>query len=193
MKLLILCLVPVLIFWIIEEKFGTLWGLVAAMVWAVGECAYSLIRYKKIDNLTLISTALVLILGGMSWWLDNSLFFKFQPVIIEIIFVGILWWFGRDGTPALLKMGEQARPELFSRLTPEQREMQSGIFRTISKRLIVLLWIHIIAMAIAAVYGTTGQWAFAKGIGFNLLLGLWLVSEYVLIKKYADRNRGPKL
>jgi len=189
LKLLILGLVPVLIFWVIEEKFGTLWGLVAAIIWALGECAYSLIRYKKVDALTLVSTALVVVLGGLSWWLDNSLFFKFQPVIVEIIFVGALWWFGRDGKPALLKMGEQARPEIFTHLTPEQRAFQGEMFKRITRRLNVLLWIHIIVMAIAAVYGTTGQWAFAKGVGFNLLLGLWLVSEYLIIKKSADRSR----
>lgn len=189
MKLLILGLVPVLIFWVIEDKFGTLWGLAAAAVWAVGECIYSYARYRKIDNLTLISTALVLILGGLSWALDNSLFFKFQPVLIELIFVVAIWWFSRDGRPALLKMAEQARPEIFSKLSEQQRALQQSMFTKLSRRLCWMLWIHIVVMVVVALYGTTGQWAFAKGIGFNLLLGLWLVSEFLMMKKSARDSR----
>src|ERR1700722_13290351 len=99
MKLLFLGLVPVLIFWIVEDKFGTFWGLIAAMVWAVGECVYQYLKYRRVDKMTIFSTALVVVLGGLGLLLDNSILFKFQPVIVELVFAGILIWGGRRGEP----------------------------------------------------------------------------------------------
>ena len=104
MKLLFLGLVPVIIFWLVEDKFGTFWGLIAAMVWAVGECIYEYVKTKKIQKLTLFSTGLVVILGGLGALLDKSILFKFQPVIMEVVFAGVIIWGGRGGEPLLLKM-----------------------------------------------------------------------------------------
>src|ERR1700683_1829323 len=113
MKILLLGLVPVIVFWLVEDKFGTFWGLIAAMVWAVGEVVYEYARYKRVDRLTLFSTGLVVILGGLGAWLDKSILFKFQPVIMEVVFAAILIWGGRKGEPLLLKMAKKTRPEAF--------------------------------------------------------------------------------
>ena len=72
MKLLILGLIPVLIFWFVEEKLGTFWGLVAAIIWAFIECTYEYIRYRRVEKLTLVSTAFIVVLGGIGLLLDQS-------------------------------------------------------------------------------------------------------------------------
>ena len=110
MKILIIGLVPVLVFWFVEEKFGTIWGLIAAIAWAVGECAYEYIKNKRVDKLTIFSTALIVILGGLGVWLDNGILFKFQPVIVEIFFGGILFFGGLRGEPVILQMAKKSRP-----------------------------------------------------------------------------------
>src|ERR1700722_19916146 len=118
MKLLFLGLVPVLIFWLVEDKFGTFWGLIAAMIWAVGECIYEYVKTKKIQKLTLFSTGLVVVLGGVGALLDKSILFKFQPVIMEVVFAVVILWGGRKGEPLLLKMARQTRPEVFKDVPP---------------------------------------------------------------------------
>src|SRR5579884_4432362 len=162
MKILFLGLVPVLVFWFVEEKFGTFWGLIAAIIWAIGECLYEYLRTRSVDRLTLFSTSLVVVLGGLGAWLDKSILFKFQPVIVELVFAGILIWGGRSGEPLLFKMAKKSKPEAFSHSDPKIVAMQMTIFKRMSRNLIGVLIIHCMLLSFVAIRGTTGQWAFWK-------------------------------
>jgi hypothetical protein len=178
MKILILGLFPVLVFWFVEDKFGTFWGLIAAMVWAVGECGYEFAKYRRVDKLTLFSTGLVVLLGGIGAWLDNSILFKFQPVIVELVFAAIIYIGGRGGIPVMLKMAQKTKPEVFHNQSPEVLERQKKIMHILSNHLIFVLIGHSLLLSYFALKGTTGQWAFWKGIGFNVFLGIWAVTEF---------------
>lgn len=183
MKLLFLGLVPVLVFWFVEEKWGTLWGLAAAMIWAVAECGYQYLKYRKVDRLTLISTALVLVLGGVGAWLDQSVLFKFQPVIVELLFVGIIIWGGRKGEPLLYKMARESRPEIFAGRNEEILEKQKQLMTRMSRNLVILLILHCGVMSYVAVKGTTSEWAFWKGVGFMLFVAVWAGLEFITLKR----------
>jgi intracellular septation protein A len=189
MKLLFIGLVPVLLFWFVEEKFGTLWGLVAAMVWAIGECTYLFIRYRKVDRMTLFSTGLVLVLGGLGAWLDQGVLFKFQPVIVELIFAGILWWGGRRGEPLLYKMARESKPEIFANKNEAIQHRQKILMVRMSRNLILMLIIHSLVMAYFAVKGTTSEWAFWKGIGFMIFMLAWAGIEFLMIRRQARSSR----
>ncbi len=182
MRLLFLGLIPVIVFWLVEEKFGTLWGIIAAIVWAVGECVFEYTQKKRVDRLTLISTGLVVGLGALGAWLDKSVIFKFQPVIIEIIFAAVLIWGGRRGEPLLLKMARQSRPEVFANQREEILQKQSALMARMTRNLIWLLIIHSAFLSYVAINGTTGEWAFWKGIGFNVFLVVWIGGEFLLLR-----------
>jgi intracellular septation protein A len=183
MKLLFLGLIPVVIFWLVEDKFGTFWGLIAAIIWALGECIYEYGTTRKIQKLTLFSTALVVILGGLGALLDKSILFKFQPVIMEVVFAGVIIWGGRGGEPLLLKMARQTKPEAFKEQTPEITAHQLIVMRRLTRNLIVILIAHSILLSVVAVNGTTGQWVFWKGIGFNVLLLFWAGAEFLVMRR----------
>ena len=187
MKLLFIGLLPVVIFWFVEDKFGTFWGLIAAIVWAIGECLYEYIRYKRIDRMTLFSTGLVVILGGLGALLDKSILFKFQPVIMEIVFAGVLVWGGRKGDPLLLKMAKKTRPEAFSSPDPFVQAQHLSIMRRLTRNLIIVLIGHSLLLSYVAVKGTTGQWAFWKGIGFNVFVLFWAFGEFLTMRKKKSK------
>jgi intracellular septation protein A len=182
MKLLFLGLVPVIIFWLVEEKFGTFWGLIAAIVWAVGECIFEYAKNARVEKLTLFSTGLIVILGGIGAWLDKSILFKFQPVILELVFVGILIWGGRKGDPLLFVMAKKTRPEVFANQSPPVIEFQKNMMKKMTRNLLVVLLLHSVVLSYAAVYGTTGQWAFWKGVGFNVFLFIWAAGEFLMMR-----------
>jgi intracellular septation protein A len=189
-KLLFLGLVPVVIFWFVEDKFGTVWGLIAAIVWAIGECIYEYAKNRRVDGLTLFSTGLVVVLGGLGALLDKSILFKFQPVIMEVVFAGILVWGGRGGEPLLLKMAKKTRPEIFANPHPVILEAQTKMMKRLTRNLIVVLIIHSILLSYVAVKGTTGQWAFWKGVGFNVFVLLWAFSEFLIMRM---KNKKPSV
>jgi intracellular septation protein len=190
MKLLILGLAPLLIFWGIESKFGTLWGLVAAVVWSVGECAYEWYKFKKVSRVTLVSSGLVVGLGAISLYFDNGVFFKFQPVIMEVLFAGILIFAGKGGEPFLMQMARQTRPEIFATASLELLEAQRSLFKRFTRNLVVFICLHSGLLSYVALKGTTGEWAFWKGVGFNLALGLWLVLEFVLLRRTKRNSKS---
>jgi intracellular septation protein A len=182
MKLLLIGLFPVVVFWFVEDKFGTFWGLIAAIVWAFLECAYEYIRNKQIDRLTLISTAFVVVLGGLGAWLDQSAIFKFQPVIMELVFAGVLIWGGRGGEPMLLKLAKKTRPEVFAQSNEVMLERQKHLMIRLTRNLLVVLVVHSALLAYLALYSTTGQWAFWKGIGFNVFILFWMGGEIIILR-----------
>ncbi len=190
MKLLFLGLVPVVIFWFVEDKFGTLWGLIAAIVWAIGECVYEYAKNRKVEGLTLFSTGLVVVLGGLGALLDKSILFKFQPVIMEVVFAGILVWGGRRGEPLLLKMAKKTRPEIFTNPNPLIIEAQTRMMKRLTRNLVAVLIFHSILLSYVAVKGTTGQWAFWKGVGFNVFVLLWALSEFLIMRMKNKRPTG---
>lgn len=169
-------LLPVIIFWFFEEKFGTFWGLVCAMVWGVGEASYEYIKDKKVQKITIISTALVVVLGGVSLLLDKSVYFKFSPVVIEVVFAVFLIWQIKKGSPMLLEMAQKMRPN-----TPIG-DVQKRVFNRLTKALIVLILFHSILLSYYALYGTTGEWVFWKGIGLYVLFLAWFFVEFVYQK-----------
>lgn len=188
MKVLFIGLVPVIIFWLVEDRYGTVWGLVAAIVWAIGECLYEYVKEKRIERLTLLSTGLVVVLGGLGAWLDKGILFKFQPVIMEGVFAGILIWGGRSGEPLLMKMARKTRPEAFNPANPILMAHQLRVMKRLTRNLIVVLFVHGILLSVVALKGTTGQWAFWKGIGFNVLLLLWALSEFLFMRPFKKHN-----
>ena len=76
-------LLPVIAFTLIEEKFGTLAGLAAGMIFGAGEIIYEWVKYKKVSTMTWIGNCLLLGLGGVSLISSDGLWFKLQPVLIE--------------------------------------------------------------------------------------------------------------
>lgn len=188
MKLLLLGLFPVIIFWLIEDRFGTLWGIVAAVIWAIGECGYEYFKNRRIEKLTLISTGLVVVLGGFAAWLDNGILFKFQPAIVEVVFAGFLYFGSRSGDSLLYQMAQKTRPENFAGLSEPVKEHQRRVLNKMSKHLIWVILTHAVAMAIIAVKGTTGQWAFLKGIGFYVFFGVWMFVEVFWMRWSSRRS-----
>lgn len=182
MKSLWLGLFPVIVFWFFEEKFGTLWGLVAAIVWAVGECIYEYLKTKTVDKLTLMSTGLVVVLGGVSLLFDQSLFFKFSPVITELIFAIIIFWQSRQEEGFLMQMAKKSNPKAFSHNDPQIQAAQRQMFKRMSVSLCLFLIVHSLVLGAVAVKGTTGQWAFLKGIGFYVLFGVWFAFEFLWVR-----------
>lgn len=175
-------LVPVIIFWFFEEKFGTFWGLVCAMVWGIGEASYEYITTKKVQKLTLISTGLVVVLGGVSLLLDKSVYFKFSPVVIEVVFAGFMVWQLKKGNPMFIEMAQKMRPNIV------MGDVQKQVFNRLTKALIFLLLVHCVLLSYYALNGTTSQWAFWKGIGFYVLFLVWFFVEYAYQKVRRPRR-----
>lgn len=81
---------PLLIFIAADAIWGTKIGLIIAVAAGMVELLISYIKEKTLDKFVLLDVGLIVLLGGVSILLENDIFFKLKPAIIELIFCIIL-------------------------------------------------------------------------------------------------------
>src|SRR5210317_440760 len=82
--------IPLFVFIAADEIWGTKIGLFVAVGVGIIELFYVGIREKRFDKFILFDTLLLIVLGAVSILLDNDIFFKLKPGLIELILVAIL-------------------------------------------------------------------------------------------------------
>ncbi|WII72340.1 septation protein IspZ [Bdellovibrio sp. 22V] len=175
-------LVPVIAFTLIEEYYGTMAGLIAGMVFGVGEITYELIKYKKVQKITWFGNGLLLGLGAISLISSEGLWFKLQPALMEGAFALALWGSVLIKKPLLSYLaelqGHQFPPFIKERMTGIT--IRSGFFFAIHTGLAV--W--------AALAWSTTAWALLKGIGLTVSFILYLVIEGFLLRRAVLKQRS---
>lgn len=173
-------LLPLVVFWAIETYWGLEAALIAGCITAVGEIAYEKIRLGKVSAMTASSNALVLGLGAISYFMKSPVAFRLQPAVMEWgMLVMMMVGEKMSGQPFLLQMMSEnplleadkralifAQPEVLKRL------------KATNQRLAWFLALHGLAVAAVAIWGSTGQWIFLKGILFYVLLVLVMLPMY---------------
>ena len=157
LKKLVPGLLPLFIFILADEIWGTQVGLYVALVFGIGEFLFYFIRDKKIDKFILLDTGLLIVLGIVSIALENDLFFKIKPALIEfilLIIIALSLWGPRNLIMAMSKryMGEM-------QLNADQE-------KAMRVNMIAMFWItvvHIILVIYSAEYMSKEAWVFISG------------------------------
>lgn len=173
-------IVPIVLFTLIEEYYGVVWGLISALVWGVGEIAFELYKNKKVEKITWISNGLIIFLGLISLFTQEGIWFKLQPAIIELGMTLFLWGSILMKKPFLIVMAEQQKVNLPAELLKE--------FPGLTIRLGLFFLLHAILATWAALYWSTTAWALLKGIGLTASMIIYLLAEVLVIKLKIKRN-----
>lgn len=175
-------LLPVIIFTVIEEKYGTWYGLIAGMIFGCGEIAWELIKYKKVSGLTWFGNSMLLGLGVISLISSDGIWFKLQPAIMEAAFALILWGSILIKKPLIVFLAEkqgQVFPELI------KNKLVGVTFRTG-----LFLALHAALATWAAYKWTSTQWAMLKGLGLTISFIIYLLAE-ALYLRWSLRKQLP--
>jgi isopentenyldiphosphate isomerase/intracellular septation protein A len=177
-------LLPLFIFILADEIWGTQVGLYVALASGFGELGFYYIRDHKIDGFILLDTSLLIILGAVSIALENDLFFKIKPALIEMILLAIIafsLWGPRNIIMAISKryIGEI--------------QLNAGQERVMRINMLAMFWItmvHIILVLYSAKYMSKEAWVFISGGLFYIFfvvyfIVLWLVNR---LKSARFRN-----
>ena len=73
---------PIIIFIVADEIWGTKIGLIVAVVTGILELIYTYIKEKRFDKFILFDTALLVALGLISILLNNEIFFNYDDYVI---------------------------------------------------------------------------------------------------------------
>lgn len=173
-------LLPIILFTVIEDQYGTMAGLIAGLTFGIGEILYEKIVHKKVNKITWIGNGLLIGFGLISIWTDDGIWFKLQPAIMEVGMTLILWGSLILKRPLLSTLAEAQGVMLPS-------EVKSGM-KGLTFRTGIFFLIHAGLATWAAFQWTTAQWALLKGIGLTVSFIIYLVFEGLYLRRSLQRK-----
>ena len=82
---------PLIVFFLINGRGGIFWGTGAFMAATVVALAASHVLFGRIPAMPLVSGFFVVVFGGLTLWLQDDLFIKMKPTIVNVLFAAALF------------------------------------------------------------------------------------------------------
>jgi intracellular septation protein A len=168
---LLLTLIPIAGFVLADMFGGQRTGIITAIALSIAMFFANWMLMGQIEPISLIEPVFFVILGLASLRMKNSIYFKFQPVVVNILSALLLAGFQVAGTPLLVRwapaMDKVMPAELQGRLT---HPLIMAKLALISHGLIYILLAHAALVAWAALKKSNMSWAMARVAGYPILL-----------------------
>jgi isopentenyldiphosphate isomerase/intracellular septation protein A len=164
LKSLLPGLLPLVVFVIADDLWGNIIGLYVAIGFGVLELIITYIRFRKIEKFILLDLGLLILLGSVSVFLKDDIYFKLKPAFIEIIFAAIIGFSLFSGRNIIFKMSLRYLKDV---------KVPPGAERKFNKNLKVILFItlsHTGLVIYSSYYMSKEAWAFISGILFYILI-----------------------
>lgn len=169
-------LLPVFVFILVDEFWSTEAGLIVAVVFGVGQLAWVFIREKRFDRFVFFDTALLVALGGISIALNDEIFFKLKPALINLIFCALLG-FSAFSSKNLLMMYTQRYMGDMQMPAGAEQAMQNTM-----KMMFWLMLVYTLLIVYSAFYMSKEAWAFISGGLLYVLFGLFFAWQFISAK-----------
>ena len=176
---------PLIIFIVADSIWGTRIGLIVAVLAGIVEIAYSWFRNKFIDKFVLFDIGMIIILGVISITLDNPIFFKLKPALIELIFCVILAISIFSPVNVMLLMTKRYMKGV---------DINDEALNEMKKSLKVIFFIFLVHTGLiiySSFFMSKAAWAFISGGLFYIIFGFYFVFELVR-KKLRVKNWAEK-
>ena len=112
---LVIELGPLLLFFLVNWQAGIFAATAAFMAAMVAAIAYSWHSTRHVAPMLWVSTALVLVFGSLTLWLQDATFIKLKPTVIYVFFAVVLFGGLRTGRLFLQTLFDQAFPAMEER------------------------------------------------------------------------------
>jgi isopentenyldiphosphate isomerase/intracellular septation protein A len=176
LKKLLPSLFPLMVFIIIDELYGTSAGLIAAICFGIAQVLFTYVKDSVFDKFTIFDTVLIVILGSISYLLENDIFFKLKPALIGAILCILL------GISSFSKMNVIAFISKRYLNGINFDDEQAKQFNRSVKALFYIFSFHTILVLYSAFYMSKEAWAFISTVVFYLLFGVYFIFEFIKMK-----------
>ena len=176
--------IPLFIFIIADELWGTKIGLAVAIASGTIELAYYWIKDKKFDKFILLDTLLIIVLGLVSILLENDVFFKIKPALIGVLMCVVLGVSVFTPNNILLNMSKRYMKGV---------EFNDQQYRLMIKNMKVMFWLfmgYTILVFYSVWFMSNEAWGFISGGLFYILFAAYFGFEF--IKTRISRNKLSK-
>jgi len=172
---------PLLVFIAADALWGTKIGLLVAVASGMIELLVSHAREKTWDRFVLLDTLLIVAMGGVSLLLDDDIFFRLKPAVVELVFCLVLGVSVYSPVNIMLAMSRRYLKGVA--LAPEQ-------VQALTRSMKVLFFIflgHTLLIVYAAFALSTAAWGFISGGLFYILFAVYFLVEWLRNRRNARR------
>ncbi|MCK5856549.1 MAG: NUDIX domain-containing protein [Bacteroidales bacterium] len=173
-------LLPILIFIIADEIWGTTIGIYTAVGVGIIQLVFIGIKEGRLERFVLVDTALIIGMGGISLILHDDIFFKLKPAIIESILAVVLGISAFSSKNILMKMSERYMKDL---VLHEKQILQ---MKQQVRELFYIVVLHIIMVIYSAYFLSNEAWAFVSTALFYIIFGLYF--GFVFLRQYLNNR-----
>ena len=177
--------IPLFVFIIADEYWGMKVGIAVALLIGLGEMGYTWISEKRIDRFVFLDTALLVGLSGISILLENEIFFKLKPALIESILAVILAVSIFSPVDIIGNMTRKYMNGI------EMNPIQEAVFKRNLRNLFYIVLVHTVLVYYSAFFMSKEGWAFISGGLFYILFAVYFGYEYFKNRK-SMRNIPPE-
>lgn len=175
---------PLFVFILADELWGTRAGLLVALVFGIGQMGFVWLKEKRFDRFILTDTLLLIALGGISILLDNELFFKLKPALIELILCAVLGVSVFSSKNLMLLMTKRYLRDV--NISPQQEKQMTQSL----KIMFFIFLAHTALVFYSAYFMSKEAWAFISGGLFYLIFGIYFVFELLRNKLKAKKQQA---
>ncbi len=166
-------LLPLFVFIIADEIWGTIVGLWVAIIIGILELVYIFIKERRFDKFILFDTLLLVGLGGVSLLFDNDIFFKLKPAIIGVIICALLGVSAFTPHNFVFSMSKRYMKDI------QLSDAQYKQFNKSLKILFFIFMLHTLLVFYSVWFMSKEAWAFISGGLFYILMGVYFLVEFI--------------
>lgn len=166
---------PLIAFFLVYSRAGIYWATGVLMLATVLSLVASWSLFGRLLAMPIVTAVLVVVFGGLTFWLDDPSFIKLKPTIINLLFAGVLLVGLATGKP-LLKL-----------LFGEAFQLTAEGWRKLSIRWIGFFIVLAALNEIVWRNFSEGTWVNFKVFGILPLTVIFAMAQVGLIKRHEAK------
>lgn len=172
---------PIIVFIVVDEIWGTIYGLITAIAIGIIELVYGYIKERKIERFVLFDVGLIVALGVISIALDNDLFFKLKPGIISLMMTGLIGFSAFSRHNLMLQMTRRYMKSI------DMNTYHIWMMQQSMKRIFWLLLVYSLATIASSFLSNDSLWKFLGSAGLFLIMGVYMAYEWLVKRQQNAR------
>ncbi len=162
---------PALAYWYLEANYSLQTALIGGVILALIEMALEWIFTRHIHTISKFNFFLIAVLGGLSYFASDGIWFKLQPFFTGVIMGGYLLYRNLIDKSVMYEIVEIMNPEV-----------PKPFFMMLEKNISIFTIIYGIFMAFVAFSMETDWWLFFKTGGFYIATAIFMVAQILYIR-----------
>jgi intracellular septation protein len=176
----LLSFIPAAAYWLLETYSTLEVALIGGIVLGIIEMSLEKYFTGHVHTLSKVNVALIVVLGGISLFAQEGIWFKLQPTFTGVGVASFLIFKKLQGHSLMLDMIKdmgQAPP------------LPDSIYKTMEWHMTLFLLVFAAFMAKVAIYDSTSVWLFWKTGGFYIAFGGFMLAEMIYLKMKIGRKK----